>query len=73
MPATDKQTKLQTNADARERWMKKLFRAATELKKLEAERKRLLGPKRPTVVKYRSLEDVRMACGGYEFNDEIVI
>jgi hypothetical protein len=71
MPATDKQLKLQTNTDARERWMKKLFRAATELKKLEAERKRLLGPKRPTVVKYRSMDEIRMACGGYEFNDEI--
>jgi len=66
-----KQTQLQANAEAIERWQRKLFRAATELQKLVKQRKRLLGPKRPTEVKYRSLDDIRMACGGAEFNDEL--
>ena len=68
---TERQTKLQANAEATERWMRKLLRAAHELEKLRAQRKRLLGPKRPTEVKYRSLDDIRMACGGSEFNDEL--
>ena len=68
---TERQTKLQANAEAIERWQRKLFRAATELQKLVKQRKRLIGPKRPTEVKYRSLDDIRMACGGNEFNDEI--
>jgi AAA+ ATPase superfamily predicted ATPase len=71
MPATDKQEKLANLHEAIERWNKKLFRAANELQKLHVQRKRLLGPKRPTKIKYRSLEDIKMACGGYEFNDEI--
>jgi hypothetical protein len=73
MTATPRQTKLQANAEAIERWQRKLFRAANELQKLSAQRKRLLGPKRRSEVKYRSLDDVRMACGGSEFNDEIPI
>jgi hypothetical protein len=72
MRVEQRQSKLQKNSEARERWMRKLFRAATELKKLEAERKRLLGPNRSAVIKYRRLEDIpRMAGGGDEFNDEI--
>jgi hypothetical protein len=74
MSVEKRQSKLQVNADARERWMRKLFRAATELRKLEAERKRLLGPnRRKGPIKYRSLDDIRAmgAAGGDEFNDEI--
>lgn len=67
-----RQTKLQANAEAIERWHRRLFRAATELKKLTEQRKRLLGPKRPTEIKYRRLEDIpRMAGGGDEFSDDI--
>jgi hypothetical protein len=40
-----RQFKLAANAEAIERWQRKLFRAATELKKLTEQRKRLLkGP-----------------------------
>lgn len=39
-----RQTKLQANAEAIERWQRKLFRAANELKKLTEQRKRLLNP-----------------------------
>jgi protein subunit release factor A len=73
MQIEKRQSKLQANTEATERWQRKLFRAANELQKLAKERKRLLGPKKPTEVKYRSLEDIRMACGGSEFNDEIPI
>jgi hypothetical protein len=73
MPATDRQTKLQANAEAIERWNRKLFRAANELQKLHVQRKRILGPKTPTKIKYRSLDDIRMAGSGNEFNDEIPI
>lgn len=68
-----RQLKLHENAEATERWMRRLLRAARELEKLRAQRKRLLGPRRPTEVKYRSLDDIRMAAGGHEFNDDIPI
>jgi hypothetical protein len=38
---TKREKRLRTNAEATERWMRKLFRAANELQKLERERKRL--------------------------------
>jgi len=41
-----RQVKLAANAEATERWLRRLFRAATELKKLAAERKRLLNPRK---------------------------
>lgn len=69
--ATPRQTKLEANAQAIERWQRKLFRAANELQKLAAQRKRLLGPRKARAVKYRNLDDIRMACGGDEFNDEL--
>lgn len=70
--ATPRQTKLQANSEAIERWQRKLFRASNELQKLVAQRKRLLGPPKSTVIKYRTLADIpRMAAGGSEFNDEI--
>lgn len=68
MTVETRQAKLAKNAEAMERWMRRLFRAARELDKLNKERKRLLGPKRPTEIKYRSLDDIRMAMGGSEFN-----
>jgi len=68
-----RQTKLQANAEAIDRWQRKLFRAARELDKLVKQRKRLLGPKKATEVKYRSLDDIRMAAGGNEFNDDLPI
>ena len=72
MRVEKRQTKLQANAEAIERWQRKLFRAATELKKLTEQRKRLLGPKgRTGPIKYRSLDDIRQAVvAGDEFNDE---
>lgn len=73
MRVEKRQSKLQINAEATERWQRKLFRAANELQKLAKERKRLLGPRKPREVKYRSLDDIRMACGGSEFNDELPI
>jgi hypothetical protein len=66
-----RQMQLQANAEAIERWQRKLFRAANELQKLVRERKRLLGPRKPMEVKYRSLDAIRMAAGGNEFNDDL--
>lgn len=73
MSVEKRQTKLQANAEAIDRWQRKLFRAARELDKLVKQRKRLLGPKKATEVKYRSLDDIRMAAGGNEFNDDLPI
>ena len=71
MRVEQRQTKLQANAEATERWMRRLFRAATELKKLTEQRKRLLYPASRT-VKYRNIADIPpMAAGGDEFNDDI--
>ena len=72
MQVEKRQSKLQANAEAIERWQKKLFRAASELRKLTIERKRLLHPmKKHGPVKYRSLDDIRMAASGNEFNDDL--
>ena len=69
-----RQSKLQDNADATERWMRKMLRAAHELEKLRAQRKRLLGKPSPREIKYRKLEDIpRMAAGGDEFSDDLPI
>jgi hypothetical protein len=70
MTVEKRQSKLHANNEARERWLRRLFRAVTELKKLEQERKRLLGPKKPQEVKYRSLDDIRMAAGGNDFHSD---
>jgi hypothetical protein len=40
MSVEKRQTRLQANAEAIERWQRKLFRAANELQKLNAQRKR---------------------------------
>ena len=75
MSATPRQSKLADLDEAIERWQRKLFRASNELQKLVGKRKRLLGPKRPTEVKYRKLEDIpRLAGGGFGgLDDEIGI
>ena len=39
-----RQSRLAQNAEAIERWQRRLFRAASELKKLTEQRKRLLNP-----------------------------
>jgi hypothetical protein len=54
--------------------MKKLLRAAHEVEKLRAQRKRLLGKPSARAIKYHSLADIReraQAAGGNEFNDDI--
>jgi hypothetical protein len=71
MTVEARRSKLAKNGEAIERWQRKLFRAATELQKLVKERKRLLGPRKDKPVQYRSLDEIRMACGGDEFNDEL--
>jgi hypothetical protein len=72
MRVEKRQTRLQANAEAIERWQRRLFRAARELEKLAKQRKRLLGPKgRTSPVKYRSLDDIRMAASGSDFNDDL--
>ena len=42
-----RQEQLAANAEAIDRWQRKLFRAANELKKLVDQRKRLLNPRKP--------------------------
>ena len=75
MTIEKRQSKLQANAEARERWMKKLFRAVTEVRKLEQERKRLLYPngRAEKKVQRMTIDEIRerAAIGGNEFNDEI--
>jgi hypothetical protein len=44
MRVEQRQSKLAENSEAIERWQRRLFRAATELQKLVAQRKRLLKP-----------------------------
>lgn len=58
-----RQTRLAANGEAIERWQRKLFRAANELQKLAAQRRRLLYPngRRP---KFRELEDIPHYVGG---------
>ena len=66
------QAKVNANAEATERWMRKLLRAANELSKLRQERKRLMRPPRDRKPANRSLEDIAfMAASGTDFNDEI--
>jgi hypothetical protein len=66
------QTKLQANTDAIERWQRKLFRAANELQKLAAQRKRLLNPSKGK-LKYKGEILVGSDGGPYDndMNDEI--
>jgi hypothetical protein len=59
-----RQTRLAANAAAIERWQRRLFRAANELKKLTEQRKRLLKP-RANKLAY----DIGGAAG--ELNDKL--
>lgn len=70
--ATPRQIKLATNSEATERWQRKLFRAASELKKLAAERKRLLNPRAPG-GKVKHYEITGMGGGAVEggLNDDL--
>jgi hypothetical protein len=69
------QIKVHANAEATERWMRKLLRAANELQKLRQERRRLMSPPKGKLKIARpNIEDIpRMAAGGSDFNDEIPI
>ena len=68
------QARVHANAEATERWTRKLLRAATELGKLRAERRRLLAQPKDKKLKL-ARPDIgaipRMAAGGDEFSDEI--
>lgn len=44
MEVENRQTRLAKNGEEIERWQRRLFRAATKLKKLTEQRKRLLNP-----------------------------
>ncbi len=68
--ALPRQVKLAANSEAIERWQKKLFRAATELKKLTEQRKRLLKPPSGK-LKYRGEVLTGMGGGAVELNDDI--
>ncbi len=66
-----RQGRLAANAEATQRWMRKLFRAASELKKLNEERKRLLNPRRDTRG-YHPMEPIGMGGGDPDhFGDEV--
>lgn len=67
------QARVHANAEATERWTRKLLRAATELSKLRAERRRLLAqPKGKLKLARPDIGAIpRMAAGGSDFNDEI--
>lgn len=72
MKVEARQSKLAANSEAIERWQRKLFRAATELQKLVAQRKRLLNPPRDK-LKYRG--EVLTGMGGgaidADLNDDV--
>lgn len=65
MSVERRQTKLAKNTEATQRWMRKLFRCATELKKLNDERKRLLNPRKPG-GKYTPMEPIGIGSSGAE-------
>lgn len=67
-----RQIKLAENSEAIERWHRKLFRAANELKKLTEQRKRLLYPRKPT-DKLKEFPMTGMGGGAVDadMNDEI--
>ena len=74
MRVEQRQGKLAANAEAIERWQRKLFRAARELEKLVAQRKRLLYPSR-SMLKYRGEVLTGMGGGAVEdgLNDDLPI
>ena len=66
-----RQSKLAANAEAIERWQRRLFRAASELKKLVDQRKRLLkGPSGK--LKYHDIPLTGIGGGAVEgLNDDL--
>lgn len=71
MRVESRQSKLAANAEAIERWQRKLFRAANELQKLAAQRKRLLKPSQGK-LKYNGEVLTGMGGGAVEgLNDDI--
>ena len=72
MRVEQRQGKLAANAEAIERWQRKLFRAARELEKLVAQRKRLLYPSR-SKLKYSGEVLTGMGGGAVEdgLNDDL--
>lgn len=72
MRIEQRQSKLAANAEAIERWQRKLFRAANELQKLTAQRKRLLNPSSGK-LKYRGEVLTGMGGGAVEagMNDDL--
>jgi hypothetical protein len=67
-----RQYRLQQNSEATERWQRKLFRAANELKKLADERKRLLKPRAPSDKKATDwTPDKYIGSGGGALNDSL--
>ena len=68
-----RQSRLAQNTEAIERWQRKLFRAASELKKLVDQRKRLLAGPSDRKLKYRG--EVLTGMGGgavdADMNDDI--
>jgi hypothetical protein len=73
MTVEKRQDKLAKNTEAMERELARLVRIVNRINVLRFQRKRLLGPKKPREIKYRSLDDIRMAAGGNEFNDDLPI
>jgi hypothetical protein len=69
-----RQSRLAHNAEAIDRWQRRLFRAASELKKLTEQRKRLLNPPNRQ-LKYRG--EVLVGSGGAavdaDMNDDVPI
>jgi hypothetical protein len=65
-----RQLKLAQNAEAIDRWQRRLFRAARELDKLVKQRKRLLGPKTPAAVRYRFDRERGPLYGGGDFKED---
>jgi hypothetical protein len=65
-----RQVKLALNSEAIERWQRKLLRAARELEKLLAKRKRLLNPPKGKLT-YKGEILIGMGGGAVELNDSL--
>jgi hypothetical protein len=68
MKVEARQTKLALNGEAIDRWQRKLLRAARELEKLLAQRRRLLNPPKGKLV-YKGETLTGMGGGAVELND----
>jgi hypothetical protein len=68
MKVEARQTKLALNGEAIDRWQRKLLRAARELEKLLAQRRRLLNPPKGKLV-YKGEQLTGIGGGAVELND----